>query len=84
MKTTHAVWELDNIGVNAYEIALDASDTPEMVAQEEKRIIAEGAEYIVVKTPVNCHKRCICVPILCCAFFTCTHAAYCVASFRAG
>ena len=54
MKTTHAVWELDNIGVNAYEIALDAGDTPDMLAREESRIIAEGAQYIVVKTPVNC------------------------------
>ena len=56
MKTTHAVWELENIGVNAYEIALDATDTPEMLAQEEQRVIAEGAEYIVVKTPVNCQQ----------------------------
>ncbi|MBR3873056.1 MAG: hypothetical protein IKJ26_02695 [Clostridia bacterium] len=56
MKTTHAVWELDNLGVNAYEIALDAADTPEMLAQEEQRVIAEGAEYIVVKTPVNCQQ----------------------------
>ena len=56
LKTTHAVWELENIGVNAWEIALDANDTPEMLAEEEKRIIAEGAEYIVVKTPVNCQQ----------------------------
>lgn len=56
MKTTHAVWELDNLGVNAYEIVLDAADTPEMLAQEEQRVIAEGAEYIVVKTPVNCQQ----------------------------
>lgn len=54
MKTTHAVWELENIGANAYEIALDAADTPDMLAAEEARIIAQGAEYIVVKTPVNC------------------------------
>ena len=56
MKTTHAVWERENIGVNAYEIALDANDTPEMLAKEEERIIAEGAEYIVLKTPVNCQQ----------------------------
>lgn len=54
MKTTHAIWELDNIGVDAYEIALDASDTPEQLVAEEKRIAAEGAQYIVLKTPVNC------------------------------
>ena len=52
MKTTHAVWERENLGVDAYEIALDASDTPDLLRQEEARIIAAGAEYIVVKTPV--------------------------------
>ena len=54
MKTTHAVWERENLGVDAYEIALDASDTPDLLRQEEARIIAAGAEYIVVKTPVDC------------------------------
>ena len=54
MKTTHAVWERENIGVDAWEIALDAQDTIEALAEEEKRIIAEGAEYIVLKSPVNC------------------------------
>ena len=54
MKTTHAVWERENIGVDAWEIALDAQDTIEALAEEEQRIIAEGAEYIVLKTPVNC------------------------------
>ena len=56
MKTTHAVWERENIGVDAWEIALDAQDTIEALAEEEKRIIAEGAEYIVLKSPVNCPK----------------------------
>ncbi len=54
MKTTHAVWELENIGANAYEIALDAADTAQMLMEEEKRISSQGAEYIVVKTPPNC------------------------------
>ena len=54
MKTIHAEWELENIGANTWEILLEPSDTPEMLAEEEKRIIAEGAEYIVVKTPPNC------------------------------
>lgn len=54
MKTTHAVWELENIGADTYEILLDASDTADMLAEEEQRIAAAGAEYIVVKTPVNC------------------------------
>ncbi len=54
MKTVHAIWELENIGVDAWELSLEASDTPESVAAEEKRITALGARYIVVKTPVNC------------------------------
>lgn len=54
MKTTHAVWERENIGVDAYEIALEADDTPKLLAREEERVVSEGAEYIVVKTPVNC------------------------------
>ncbi|MBP3651063.1 MAG: hypothetical protein J6K73_14930 [Clostridia bacterium] len=54
MQTIHAVWEKENLGVNAYEIFLSDQDTPESVAQEEKRLAAEGAEYIVLKTPVNC------------------------------
>lgn len=37
MKTTHAVWERENLGVDAYEIALDASDTPDLLRQEEAR-----------------------------------------------
>lgn len=56
MKTIHAVWELENIGTDAWEIWLDANDTPEMLAQEEHRIIAQGAEYIAVKTPPNCQQ----------------------------
>lgn len=54
MRTVHAVWERENIGADAYEIALDAADTPEMLAREERRIVEAGAEYIVLKTPVNC------------------------------
>ena len=54
MKTTHAVWELDNIGADAWEIVLDADDTPEALAAEEARLRALGAQYLVVKTPVNC------------------------------
>ena len=54
MKSIHAVWELENIGTDTWEILLDANDAPEMFAQEEKRIIEQGAEYIVVKTPPNC------------------------------
>ncbi|MBE5802308.1 MAG: hypothetical protein E7319_08485 [Clostridiales bacterium] len=54
MQTIHAVWEKANLGVNAYEIMLSEQDTPEMIAAEEARLREEGAEYIVLKTPVNC------------------------------
>lgn len=54
MKIIHAVWERENLGVEAYEIMLDAQDTPEQLEREEARLLAEGAEYIVLKTPVNC------------------------------
>ena len=46
MKTTHAVWERENLGVDAYEIALDASDTPDMLRQEEARIIAAAEKWL--------------------------------------
>ena len=62
MKTVHAVWELENIGTDAWEILLDAEDTPEMLAEEEKRIVAEGAKYIVVKTPPNCQQLIFGIP----------------------
>ncbi|MEG1891459.1 MAG: hypothetical protein RR301_08585 [Clostridia bacterium] len=54
MKTIHATWELENLGVNAYEVTLDAADTPELLAREEKALVEQGARYLVVKTPVNC------------------------------
>jgi hypothetical protein len=54
MQIVHAVWEKENLGVDAYEIFLSNQDTPETVAAEEKRLAAEGAEYIVLKSPVNC------------------------------
>lgn len=50
MKTTHAVWERENLGVDAYEIALDAEDTPEALAAEDERLAAKGAQYLVVST----------------------------------
>lgn len=54
MNVVHAVWEQENIGVNAYEITLCADDTPERYAEEERRLIEQGAQYLVVKTPVDC------------------------------
>lgn len=54
MKVTHAAWELENIGLSTYEIALDADDTIEALAEEELRLTQQGAQYLVIKTPVNC------------------------------
>lgn len=54
MKITHAVWERKNLGVDAYEIALDANDTPQMLKQADQEVVSQGAQYLVVKTPVAC------------------------------
>ncbi|MEG0125719.1 MAG: hypothetical protein RR816_06520 [Clostridia bacterium] len=54
MQTLHATWELENLGVEAYELTLEALDAPEAVAAEEARLLAQGAQYLVLKTPVNC------------------------------
>ena len=54
MKSIHAVWERENIGAETYELYMDAGDTIEMLAAEEQRLVKSGAQYIVVKTPVNC------------------------------
>jgi len=54
MKVIHAIWELENLGAQTYEIALDARDSMESFAEKERECIAAGAEYLVVKTPVNC------------------------------
>lgn len=64
MQTIHAVWEQANLGVNAYEIMLSEQDTPEMIAAEEARLVAKGAEYIVLKTPVNCPQLLFGLPAL--------------------
>ena len=42
-----------NLGVNAYETTLTETDTVEAYAEVEKELLAAGAEYLVVKTPVN-------------------------------
>ena len=54
MQIIHATWELDNLGVNAYETILDAADTTQAYAEAEQRLLDDGAQYLVVKTPVNC------------------------------
>jgi hypothetical protein len=53
MKIVHATCELENLGVDAYEILLTPGDTPTDYAREEQRLLADGAQYLVVKAPVN-------------------------------
>ncbi len=53
MKIIHATCEKENLGVNAYEILVAPEDTPADYAREEARLLDAGAEYLVVKTPVN-------------------------------
>ncbi len=53
MKTIHATWELENIGLDAYEIFLEPIDTLADYAVEEQRLLEMGAQYLVVKSPVN-------------------------------
>lgn len=64
MKTIHATWELDNLGLDAYELLLDAQDTLQAFALEERRCLGEGAQYLVVKTPVNCPRLLFGLPTL--------------------
>ena len=54
MKIIRATWELDNLGINAFETRLDADDPLEAYRDAEQTMLADGAEYLVVKTPVNC------------------------------
>lgn len=53
MKTVHAVWEQENLGVNAYEVFLENRDTLRDFRLEEQQLIQAGGQYIAVKTPVN-------------------------------
>ncbi|MCE5342860.1 MAG: hypothetical protein LLF96_04625 [Eubacteriales bacterium] len=53
MKIVHATCEMENLGVDAYEILLSSGDSPADYAGEEQRLLAAGAQYLVVKTPVN-------------------------------
>lgn len=54
MNIVHAVWEQANLGVDAYETTLCETDTSEAYENRERELIAQGAQYLVVKTPVNC------------------------------
>ena len=53
MKTVHAVWEMANLGVDAWEITAEASDTLQDLAEEDERLRGLGAEYIVLRSPVG-------------------------------
>ncbi|MDD3334822.1 MAG: hypothetical protein PHI98_04805 [Eubacteriales bacterium] len=68
MKTIHAIWERENLGVEAYEISMEPGDSPELLKAEEEKLTAAGAEYIVVKTPVNCAQLLFGIPKLGYAF----------------
>lgn len=64
MKTVHAIWERDNLGVEAYELSLSPEDTPEMLMEAERAVIEQGAEYIVLRSPVNCQQLLFGIPKL--------------------
>ena len=53
MNVVHALWEQDNLGVDVYETTLTEQDTLDQYAAEEQTMLAAGAEYLVVKAPVN-------------------------------
>ncbi len=53
MKIVHATFEMKNLGVDAYEIIPGEGDTAADFAREERRLLAEGTQYLVVKAPVN-------------------------------
>lgn len=53
MKIIDAVWEKRNLGVHAFEVQVEGKDSFEEFIREEKEALDQGAEYIVVKAPVN-------------------------------
>lgn len=64
MKAVHAIWERDNLGAETYELSLSPDDTPEMLMEAERAVIRQGAEYIVLKSPVNCPRLLFGIPKL--------------------
>ena len=64
MECIHASWERKNLGVDSYEILLSPTDTVPAIIEEEKRVVAQGARYIVLKTPVNCPHLLFTLPTL--------------------
>lgn len=53
LKIIDAVWEVRNLGVRTFEIGIDTDDKPDEFISAEKDVLTKGAEYIIVKTPVN-------------------------------
>ena len=51
MKIQYAPWEKRNLGIVSHEVVIEAADSFEEFRSEMDNI--KGAEYIVVKTPVN-------------------------------
>ncbi len=53
MKIIEATWEKRNLGLTTYEITIENTDTPDQFREALKEVKSRGAQYIVVKTPVN-------------------------------
>jgi hypothetical protein len=53
VKIVHAEFEKSNLNVDAYEVRPEAEDTVAEYEREEQRLVRLGAQYLVVKTPVN-------------------------------
>jgi len=53
MEIIDTYWEERNLGVKSYEVILSQEDTMEDYILQEKRLIENGAKFIVVKSPVN-------------------------------
>ena len=53
MKIIDANWEQRNIGAKTFEIELTNNDNMEAFKLSENQLLSSGAEYLVVKSPVN-------------------------------
>lgn len=64
MKIIDAIWEQRNIGVKTFEIEVAPTDTLDDFKLSENQLISGGAEYLVVKLPVNMPKFIFSLPKL--------------------
>jgi hypothetical protein len=64
VKIVRATFEKENLGVNTCEILPEDGDTFAAYAREEQKLLAEGAQYLVVKTPVNSAEWLFGLPVL--------------------